>query len=128
MPTKDELEQENEELRARVAELEQDQAATAERDLTATGTDRPKPKRPDYLSEGERQDLEAHGVTNSPFTGEPLDAITEGVEPGNPVAVKAAKKRHAERQHGATESVPNEWPISGPPPAAGGDTDPLSAV
>jgi len=119
MPTKDELEQQLEQAHERIAELEE-QAAATERDATSTGAKRPTPQRPDYgLSEGERQALELEGVTTSPFTGEQLDAHTEGVEPTNPVA-----RRRAERAHLETERVPNEWPVSGAPPAAGGDTDP----
>lgn len=97
MPTKDELE-------ARVAELEEQNAEL--RDQVGTGnvstgiTGRRRPQRPTdddgnvILSAGEKSDLEIHGVTISPFTGETLDAITEGVEPLNPEA-----KRRAQRQH-----------------------------
>jgi hypothetical protein len=114
MPTKDELERENAELRERVAQLE-------ERNVTGTGASRPAPERPDYgLSEGERQALEIDGVTTSPFTGELLDAHTEGVEPANPVARRRADKAYAT----TAEVVPDQWPLSGAPPAAGGDTDP----
>lgn len=111
-PTKDEIEQENRELRARVAELEQD---AAERDVTGTGVARPRPARPTndagevVLSEGERQALEEHGVTVSPFTGELLNALDEGVEPATPQA-----RRRAERAHHAPESVPDSRPLAGP--------------
>jgi hypothetical protein len=115
MPTKDELEQENATLRERVAELE-----AGERDVTGTGARRPAPARPEYgLSEGERQGLAESGVVVSPFTGEQLNAIDEDVEPATPEA-----RRRAERARKPVESVPdNAWPISGPPPAEGGDTD-----
>jgi len=115
MPTKDELEQENAALRDRVAQLEAEP-----RDVTGTGTRRPAPQRPEYgLSEGERQDLETSGVTNSPFTGEQLNAHDEGVEPATPEA-----RRRADRAQYPTESVPdNAWPLAGPPPAEGGDAD-----
>jgi len=118
MPTKDELEHENSELRARVAVLET--AAADGRDVTGTGGKRPAPQRPEYgLCEGERQELEASGVTTSPFTGEPLNAIDEDVEVINPEA-----RRRAERAHARPESVPdNAWPIAGPPPPEGGDSE-----
>lgn len=83
-PTKDELEAENAQLRDRVAELE---AASAGGATTET-TGRPQPKRPDYLSAGEAADLEANGVTVSPFTGETLTATNEGIEPQTPEARK----------------------------------------
>lgn len=121
MPTKDELEAENARLKSRVEELEQ----SAERDVTGTGRTAAAPTRPDYgLSEGERQDLEAHGVTTSPFTGETLNALDEDV---NTDALTPEARRRAERAQRPTEVAPNEWPISGPPPAAGGDTDPNRA-
>lgn len=88
MPTKDELEQENADLRARVAELEQGAAAPG----TMHNTEPPRPQRPDYLSAGEKADLEAAGVTTSPFNGEELNALDEGVEPSTPEA-----RRNAER-------------------------------
>ena len=115
MPTKDELERENAELRDRVAELE-----SGTRDVTGTGGKRPAPQRPEYgLCEGERQELEASGVTTSPFTGEPLNAIDEDVEVTNPEA-----RRRAEKAQRPAERVPdNAWPIAGPPPPEGGDTE-----
>lgn len=86
-PTKDELERENAELRDRVAELE----ATGDGRGTA-----PKPQRPDYgLSAGEKADLEANGVTISPFTGELLTATNEGVTPQTPQAVKNDQRETA---------------------------------
>lgn len=91
MPTKDELEQENADLRARVAELEE-QGAAAAAPGTMHNTAPPRPQRPGYLSAGERADLEAAGVTTSPFDGSELNALDEGVEPGNPEA-----RRNAER-------------------------------
>lgn len=122
MPTKDELEQENAELRARVAELE----AGAEREITGTGTTRPRPQRPTdddgnpVLSEGERQELAARGVATSPFDGSTLNALDEGVEVTDPEARRRAER--ARTEHPA-ESSPNDWPLSGPPPAGGGDVD-----
>lgn len=77
MPTKDELERENAELRDRVAELEAAGPADDGR-----GQEAPKPERPPYgLSAGEKADLESNGVTISPFTGETLTASREGVKP-----------------------------------------------
>lgn len=94
MPTKDELEQENEQLRARVAELEKGAAAPG----TMHNTTPPAPKRPGYLSAGEADDLRNAGVTTCPFNGEELNALDEGIEPGNPEArrnAEAAQKRKA---------------------------------
>lgn len=99
MPTKDELEQENARLRDRVAELEEGRAAGP----------RP-PQRPDFgLSAGEADDLRVHGVTTSPFNGEELNAYDEGIEPGNPEAVRNADKARARkraRDAAATASEP----------------------
>lgn len=63
-----ELEGENERLRRELAESKADQR------LSHGRSSRP------FLSEGERADLELHGVTNSPFNGERLTAEEEGVE------------------------------------------------
>lgn len=85
MPTKDELEAENARLRERVAELE---AAAP----PAAGQPR-RPERPDFgLSAGEADDLRVRGVTVSPFNGEELNALDEGIEPATPEA-----RRNAER-------------------------------
>lgn len=107
MPTKDELERENAELRDRVAQLEQDQPAAARA---------PRPARPadesgkPILSAGEAQDLAANGVTVSPFNGQTLNALDEGVEPANPTARRRAERERASRP---AEVVP-----AGPAPAA----------
>lgn len=70
MPTKEELEQEVARLSADVETL------TAENDRLLDAATAPAPavpapaaRRP-WLSEGERQELERHGVTTSPFTGQ----------------------------------------------------------
>lgn len=93
MPTKDELAAELEAVKA-----ERDELAATVDELRAAGTgdaDRPvvnyRPTRP-FLSEGERQDLEMHGVTNSPFTGERLTATGEDVEPRTATARKADER------------------------------------
>ena len=87
-PTKDELEQENAELRDRVAELEQQQGSATTYDAPA-----PRPQRPDFgLSAGEVDDLQTKGVTVSPFTGELLTATREGVTPLNPAAIALDRK------------------------------------
>lgn len=126
MPTKDELEAENAQLRAELEELR----AAGERDVTGTGRRAPAPTRPTddegntQLTEGERQDLVANGVTVSPFTGETLNALDE-LDADAIEAMQPEARRRAERQQKrATEVTGNEWPVSGPPPAAGGDTDP----
>lgn len=89
MPTKEELEQQNAELRARVDELE------AARPAAPAG---PRvPQRPDFgLSAGEADDLAVRGVTMSPFNGEELNALDEGIEPSTDEArrnAEAARKR-----------------------------------
>jgi hypothetical protein len=99
-PTKDELETENAELRARVAELEQGQGQ-------AVANPVPRPARPDFgLSAGEMDDLKTTGVTVSPFTGELLTATREGVTPENPTAIERDRKETdrleaAESKHGS---------------------------
>lgn len=122
MPTKEELERELAAANDRIAELEEQ--AAAPRDVTGTGSTRPAPARPDYgLSEGERQELEARGVATSPFTGETLNALDE--EGVDTAALAPEARRRAERARTVVaERVPNEWPISGAPPAQGGPTDP----
>jgi hypothetical protein len=62
------LRAENERLRGQLA------ASGADRRLSRNRSTRP------FLSEGERADLELNGVTNSPFTGERLNAAAEGVD------------------------------------------------
>lgn len=126
MPTKDELEAENAELRARVDELE----AAGVRDVTGTGRTAAAPTRPTdnngnpQLTEGERQDLVAHGVTTSPFTGETLNALDE-LTPEDRLTLQPEAKKRAERERRSTDVTDvNAWPVSGPPPAAGGDTEP----
>lgn len=106
MPTKDELEQENAELRARVAELEQGTTAAAP----------VAPRRPvddngkTILSAGEAADLAVNGVTVSPFDGSTINALDEGVEPLNPTARRRAEKAQRERRG---ESVPDTAPVAG---------------
>jgi hypothetical protein len=98
MPTKDELEQQLDEANARIAELEE--AAAAGSPVTEAPA---RPSRPvddngkPILSAGEADDLANHGVTVSPFNGETLDAITEGVEPSNPTARRRAELEHKRR-------------------------------
>jgi hypothetical protein len=124
MPTKEELENENAALREQLAAAEECAAAAEVRDVTGTGSRRPAPQRPDYgLSEGERQSLLESGVATSPFTGEQLNALDEDV-PTEGLTPEA--RRRAERARTVVaERVPdNAWPISGAPPAEGGDTDP----
>lgn len=104
MPTKDELEQELAAARDRIAALEAG--------APAAPAAPPRPQRPTdadgkpVLSSGELDDLRNAGVTTSPFNGEALDAITEGVEPANPAALAAAKKAHAAKQTAAGADSP----------------------
>jgi hypothetical protein len=90
MPTKDELERENAELRARVAELEEGAPAAGQPRI---------PQRPDFgLSAGEADDLRVRGVTTSPFNGEELNALDEGIEPATPEARRNAEKAQARKR------------------------------
>lgn len=112
MPTKDELERENAELRERVDELEAAHpgapAAVPPRPQRPTGEDG-KP----VLSAGEMDDLRNAGVTTSPFTGEELNALDEGVEPANPEARRAAERaQRRKRDRAATADR-----VAGDPPA-----------
>lgn len=84
MSTKEELERENEALRA---QLEQATGQLTEMRATAgASTARVTfPARPDYrggttLSEGERADLELYGVARDPFTGAQILASDHGVD------------------------------------------------
>lgn len=106
MPTKDELEQENAALRARVAELEQGATAAAPVKPARPVDDNGKP----ILSAGEAQDLAANGVTVSPFDGSTLNALDEGVEPLTPTARRRAELERAKR--------PSVVEPAGPAPAA----------
>lgn len=99
-PTKDELERENAQLREKVAELE------AAGDGRGTA---PKPERPAYgLSAGEKADLEANGVTISPFTGELLTASREGVKPQTPQAVENDRRETARLKATAAPAAAGE--------------------
>lgn len=90
MPTKDELERENEQLRARVAELEEQMPAKAGEPRRPERLTDPKGKT--ILSAGEADDLRVRGVTVSPFNGEELNALDEGIEPATPEARRNAEK------------------------------------
>ena len=100
MPTKDELERELAAAHDRIAELEAAHSG-------APAAVPPRPKRPTgedgkpILSAGELDDLRNAGVTTSPFTGEALNAIDEGVEPANPDARRAAERAHRAAQRPA---------------------------
>ncbi len=120
MPTKDELEQENAELREQLAEA---RAAAAPTTAAAAGPAYPTDDNGNrVLSAGEANDLAQFGVTRSPFDGKTLNALDEDVEPANPEARTRAERDQAERER-PSEDTPNEWPISGAPPAAGGDAE-----
>lgn len=86
MPTKDELEAE---LATVTRERDELRAAVAEQRPAAPANYRPT--RP-FLSEGERQELEQYGVTNSPFTGEQITASGENVEPRTATARRADER------------------------------------
>ena len=96
MPTKDELEQRLADITAERDEL-REQLGSGH---VSTGTARRTPQRPTddagnvILSAGEKSDLQMHGVTISPFTGETLNAIDEGVETLNPEATRRAQREH----------------------------------
>lgn len=93
MPTKDELERDLAAANERIAELEAAHpgapAAVAPRPQRPTGEDGRV-----ILSAGELDDLRNAGVTTSPFNGEEINAIDEGVEPANPDARRAAQRAH----------------------------------
>jgi hypothetical protein len=94
MPTKEQLEEENAALRAENEELRAGKDAAAiprvPQRLTNEAGDT-------ILSAGEANDLEQFGVTRSPFTGETLNALDEGITPGNPDAKRAAEKERTTR-------------------------------
>lgn len=90
MPTKEELETENAELRARVQELETAAPAPA-----APAGRKP---RPEQLSAGEVDDLRNAGITVSPFDGRTLNALDEGIEPATPEARANAERERAGRK------------------------------
>jgi hypothetical protein len=92
--TKDEIEQENAELREQVTRLEQELAA---RDDVSRETS-PEPRERPPLSAGEMDDLINAGVTRSPFNGETLNALDLGIEPGNPDAQRRAERERSERR------------------------------
>lgn len=101
--TKDEIAAERDELRE---ENERLRAQLDERDAGAGAAEKRRPQRPTdgdgnpILSAGERADLVAHGVTISPFNGEQLDAITEGIpqEEMTPEAIKRAERAKRDRE------------------------------
>lgn len=106
MPTKDELEAENADLRQQVEDLQSAQTAPAG---TALNTAPPVPTRPDFgLSAGEANDLAVNGVATSPFTGETLIASVEGVTPQTPTAKANDKRARADRpaEHVTTDARP----------------------
>jgi hypothetical protein len=107
-PTKDELEQENAELRERVAELESQTGALGASPAEVDGRGGvPDPQRPDFgLSAGEAHDLAAYGVTTSPFTGETLTASREGVEPQTAEARRNDERETKRLDEGNTKDRP----------------------
>jgi hypothetical protein len=121
MPTKDELEQENAELRAQLEEAQAAAAAAAERSAGDPEDGPRRPQRPmddngkPVLSAGEKSDLEQRGVTISPFTGETLNAIDEGVETQTKEAGRRAREVHEKRVR--DEGRPAVSESVGPPPA-----------
>lgn len=113
MPTKEQLEQENADLRA---ELEAARAGDTPPG-TAANLAPPNPVRPDFgLSAGEAADLESNGVTTSPFNGEELNAIDQGITPGNPAARRnaeaAQKRKHARDAAAAPAPAADPAPIA----------------
>ena len=103
MPTKDELEDENARLREELEDARSGHAAAPRRPARPVGADG-KPQ----LSAGEHFDLEQNGATVSPFTGEVLNAIDEGVTPLTAEAKKRAEDAHHKRgafAEGATVST-----------------------
>lgn len=114
MPTKDELEQENADLRQELADLK---AAGGGNISTGRAAARKPQRLTDgngnvILSAGEADDLANNGVTISPFTGETLNALDEGIEPANPEAMERAKRDKRDRQHEKRDATP---PPTAPP-------------
>jgi hypothetical protein len=91
VPTKDELEAENAELREQLA------AARAEADVSRETSAPKRPERPQQLSAGEADDLAQFGVCISPFDGATLNALDYGIEPANPEAKRTAERHAANR-------------------------------
>jgi len=113
MPTKDELEAENADLRAQLARAEIGQGGNT----GGPGTPA-RPQHPDFgLSAGEVFDLQSAGVTTSPFTGQRLNALDLGITPGNPEALRAAQRDQAARNVPDPEPVVDE--IAAPDVPAG---------
>lgn len=91
MPTKDELEAENADLREQLA------AARAAADVSRETSAPKRPERPGQLSAGEADDLAQYGITISPFDGATLNALDYGIAPANPEARKTAERHAANR-------------------------------
>ncbi|SCF22654.1 hypothetical protein [Micromonospora mirobrigensis] len=117
--TKDEIAAERDQLRAENEQLRGQ--------LTTAGVPRLEneaaPRRP-FLSEGERQELETYGVTNSPFTGQRLQADEvraelatsddqQGVEIGE-AAPGLAREVPPTRERTPIEGVDYVWPSVAP--------------
>jgi hypothetical protein len=100
-------------VQTRVRELEGENARLKE-ELRASRADQRlshgRAERP-FLSEGERQDLQQYGVTNSPFTGERITAQDEGVETKvDPASVPPARTG----SRGAVEGFDYVYPSVAP--------------
>lgn len=85
MPTKEELERENADLRDQLAAAG---PAAAARRVPGHPVDTSGNR---VLSAGEVDDLVNAGVTRSPFDGKLLNAFDEGIEPGNADARRRAE-------------------------------------
>lgn len=109
-PTKDELERENAELRAERDGLRQQlEANNLTPGVAPVAGQAARPERPAYgLSAGEKADLEANGVTISPFTGELLTASREGVKPQTPQAVENDRRETARLKAAAAPAAAGE--------------------
>lgn len=113
MPTKDELEAENAQLREELAAARAGQKGAPRKPARPTD-DNGNP----VLSAGEHADLEQHGVTISPFTGETLNAYDEGVEPLNPEAAERARQARDKLgpfSAGAHVGTETSAPVAGAP-------------
>ncbi len=81
-------------LRLQVAALQRENDALRE----AAAPTRRHPQRPAFgLTEGERQDLIAYGVTRDAYTGETMTAADHGLEPATEDGRTAQEKEHTRR-------------------------------
>jgi hypothetical protein len=95
-----------EKLRARVAVLEEENAALRAGESVPAG--RKPPQRPSFgMSEGTRVELAERGIATDEHTGETLIAVDEGVEPANDEA-RGRMEREQKRRHDVERDAPTD--------------------